>query len=148
MLITPDSTVADIATAAPATIAVFQQHHIDFCCGGRIPLSQACADKGLDTDVVLTELDVKDRRLPPDIAERDRAVADHARAFLDAALDERAVKGVVTWGITDRYSWLSTTKGSMRDDGLTVRGLPLDENMQRKPLWHAIAEAFDHAPAR
>ncbi len=99
-------------------------------------------------EIALTELDVKDRRLPPDIAQRDRAVADHARAFLDAALDERAVKGVVTWGITDRYSWLSATKGSMRDDGLTVRGLPLDDDMQRKPLWHAIAEAFDHAPSR
>ncbi len=99
-------------------------------------------------EIVLTELDVKDRRLPPDIALRDRAVADHAKAFLDAALDERAVRGVVTWGITDRYSWLSTTQGSMRDDGRTVRGLPLDEDLRPKPLWHAMAEAFDHAPAR
>jgi regulator of cell morphogenesis and NO signaling len=56
MLITPESTVADIATAAPATIAVFQRHHIDFCCGGRVPLAEACAAKGLDTDLVLGDL--------------------------------------------------------------------------------------------
>lgn len=56
MLITPDTTVADIATAAPATIAVFQRHQIDFCCGGRVPLAEACAAKGLDTDAVLGDL--------------------------------------------------------------------------------------------
>jgi regulator of cell morphogenesis and NO signaling len=56
MQITPESTVADIATAAPATISVFQRHQIDFCCGGRVPLAQACAAKGLDTDTVLIDL--------------------------------------------------------------------------------------------
>jgi regulator of cell morphogenesis and NO signaling len=56
MQITAETTVADIATAAPATIRVFQQHRIDFCCGGRVPLSQACATKGLSTDRLLGEL--------------------------------------------------------------------------------------------
>lgn len=56
MSITPETTVAEIATGAPATIRVFQHHHIDFCCGGRIPLAQACAERGLDTDLVLTQL--------------------------------------------------------------------------------------------
>ena len=56
MSISPETTVADIATAAPATIRIFQHHHIDFCCGGRIPLAQACAERGLETDLVLTQL--------------------------------------------------------------------------------------------
>lgn len=56
MVITPDSTVADIATAAPATIPVFQQHQIDFCCGGKRPLAEVCADRGLDADLLVTEL--------------------------------------------------------------------------------------------
>jgi regulator of cell morphogenesis and NO signaling len=56
MLITTDSTVADIATASPATIPVFQQHQIDFCCGGKMPLAQACTKRGLDPDAVLAEL--------------------------------------------------------------------------------------------
>ena len=56
MLITPDTTVAEIATAVPATIAVFQRHQIDFCCGGRVPLAEACAARGLDPDVVLGDL--------------------------------------------------------------------------------------------
>lgn len=56
MRIQPDSLVADIATDEPATIKVFQHHGIDFCCGGRIPVFEACADRGLDTDAVLVEL--------------------------------------------------------------------------------------------
>ena len=56
MTLTPDSTVAEIATAAPATIAVFQHHQIDFCCGGKIPLAQACRAHDLNVDAVLTEL--------------------------------------------------------------------------------------------
>ncbi len=56
MLITPDSTVADVATSAPATIPVFQQHQIDFCCGGRTSLANVCAERGLDADLLVTEL--------------------------------------------------------------------------------------------
>jgi len=56
MTITPETTVAEIATATPETIRVFQQHHIDFCCGGKIPLEAACEARGLDVDLVLTDL--------------------------------------------------------------------------------------------
>jgi regulator of cell morphogenesis and NO signaling len=56
MDITPDATVADIATSAPATIRVFQQHDIDFCCGGRAPLAKVCADRGIDPNRLLQEL--------------------------------------------------------------------------------------------
>lgn len=56
MTITPETTVADIAVATPAAIRVFQQHQIDFCCGGKIPIAQACRTRGLDVDTVLTEL--------------------------------------------------------------------------------------------
>lgn len=71
MSITPETTVAEIASAAPATIRVFQHHGIDFCCGGRIPLAQACAQRGLETDLVLTQLQAA-TRLPS----ADRTWAD------------------------------------------------------------------------
>ena len=56
MTIAPEMTVATIATVAPATIRVFQHHHIDFCCGGKIPLAQACEAHGVDVEVLLAEL--------------------------------------------------------------------------------------------
>ncbi|AMY08811.1 Iron-sulfur cluster repair protein ScdA [Luteitalea pratensis] len=57
MLITAESTVADIATHAPATITVFQRHHIDFCCGGKSPLADVCAERHIDTDALVAELE-------------------------------------------------------------------------------------------
>jgi regulator of cell morphogenesis and NO signaling len=56
MTITPASHVLDIVTAAPATIAVFQRHHIEFCCAGRVPLEEVCVHEGLDVDDLIDEL--------------------------------------------------------------------------------------------
>ena len=57
MNITHDARVADLATDLPATIKVFQQHGIDFCCGGKLPLADACAGRGLNVDAIITELE-------------------------------------------------------------------------------------------
>lgn len=56
MDISRNSRVSDVATEAPATIRIFQAHGIDFCCGGKRPLAEACAERGLDVDLVVTEL--------------------------------------------------------------------------------------------
>jgi endo-1,4-beta-xylanase len=110
-------------------------------------LSQV-GDLGLEIHV--TELDVSDRLLPADIATRDRAVADLTRTFLSAVLAVSAVKAVLTWGLTDRYSVLNTQKPSKRKrtDGVPSRGLPLDHELKRKPMWETIAGALAEAPAR
>lgn len=56
MTITPAAHVSDIVTSAPATIAVFQRHRIEFCCGGHVPLGEVCAHEGLDVDRMIDEL--------------------------------------------------------------------------------------------
>ncbi len=56
MTITPAAHVADIVTSAPATIAVFQRHHIEFCCAGHVPLQDVCAHEGLDVREMVAEL--------------------------------------------------------------------------------------------
>lgn len=96
--------------------------------------------------ISLTEFDIDDQRLPADIAARDQQVADHARLFLDTALNEVAVKKLLTWGISDDGTWLNSDRP--RADGLKHRALPLDENFTRKPLWYAIASSLESAPAR
>jgi len=54
--IDPTAHVAVIARELPATIKVFQRHRIDFCCGGKRPLGQACAEAGVDADDLLVDL--------------------------------------------------------------------------------------------
>src|SRR5262245_57176652 len=56
MEIAQSSLVADLAVEAPATIRVFQQHGIDFCCGGKRPIAEVCAEQGLNIDALMTEL--------------------------------------------------------------------------------------------
>lgn len=54
---TAATTVRDIALEQPASIRVFEKFGIDYCCGGRQPLSQACQDRALDLDTVLAALE-------------------------------------------------------------------------------------------
>ena len=104
------------------------------------------ADLGLK--IMVTELDVLDRHLPKDIEVRDRIVAQAYEDYLSAVLDEPAVIAVITWGLSDRYTWRSKPKFGARTDGATVRPLPLDDQMNRKLAWNAMARAFDNAPKR
>ena len=96
--------------------------------------------------IVITELDVRDNRIAGDAAARDAAVASHAKAFLNVALGCPAVMGVLSWGLSDRRTWLNDEVP--REDKQAQRALPLDADLRRKPLWAALADAFAAAPAR
>ncbi|MCI4590137.1 endo-1,4-beta-xylanase [Sphingobium sp. BYY-5] len=103
------------------------------------------SDYGLALSI--TEFDVADRGGPPNPDKRDQDVAAVAKAFLDVAFDNPATQALLSWGLSDRYSWLSNFPEYKWPDGQLSRGLPLDDKMHRKPLWDAIAAAFDAAPA-
>jgi len=57
MQMTRDTLVADLASAAPATIRVFQKYRIDFCCGGKVPLAEAAEKQGLDAGALIADLE-------------------------------------------------------------------------------------------
>jgi regulator of cell morphogenesis and NO signaling len=50
-------TVREIALENPASIRVFEKFGIDYCCGGRIPLDEACANKNLAIGEVVAALE-------------------------------------------------------------------------------------------
>lgn len=92
--------------------------------------------------VLVTELDVRETRAAPqDIAARDALVAERTYAFVSTAL-EGGARTVLSWGLSDKYSWLANTPAVAIGDGRVHRGLPMDEAWQRKPMWHALARAF------
>src|SRR5947207_14301225 len=99
-------------------------------------------------EIQITELDCTDELAPADISERDRIVADEYRRFLDVVLDEPAVKIVMTWGLSDRYSWIvrhENNSEQRRRDGMEERPLPFDRAMQRKPARASTAAVFPQA---
>lgn len=53
----PNTTIGAIVAEDYRTAKVFEEHGIDFCCGGTIALSAACLAKGLDLATILGQLD-------------------------------------------------------------------------------------------
>ena len=90
----------------------------------------------LKLDVLVTELDVIDYELPGEISRRDAMVAAMADQFLGAVCDVIRPKAILTWGLTDRYTWVPTY--FTRKDGLPNRPLPLDADFKRKPLFDVV----------
>jgi endo-1,4-beta-xylanase len=101
---------------------------------------------GMGLGLLITEMDVNDQGLPGDIATRDRAVADYAKAYLDVTLSYRQVKDILFWGLCDPYSWLQGFKP--RSDGQQNRCTPFDATFKSKPLYDAIVASINAAPAR
>jgi endo-1,4-beta-xylanase len=103
----------------------------------------ALADRGVD--IYLTEFDVRDDTFPDDIAARDAMIAETAEKYLNNALRVPAVKVVIAWELADNYSFY--TDAAKKKDPLAQRlprPLPFDSSMQKKPLWFAMARAFEN----
>ncbi len=49
--------VSDIVTKDYRTAIVFWKHDIDFCCGGKLPLEEACLAKAVNLRTVKHELE-------------------------------------------------------------------------------------------
>jgi endo-1,4-beta-xylanase len=94
--------------------------------------------------VLLTEMDVNDRALPADPAKRDEAVAATYASYLKTTLAQPGVTGLLTWGITDRYTWLNGEDS--RADKQPERALPFDRDLRPKAAYVAEVEAIRAAP--
>jgi endo-1,4-beta-xylanase len=128
--------------------AVGVQSHLDAASGmpgaGLQKFVRALHDMGLQ--VFVTEMDVNDRKLTGSPAERDAAVAKMYRDYLTLMLAERNLNVALTWGITDRYTWLKGPKYG-RADGQPNRPLPFDADYKPTPAFYAERAAIDSRSA-
>ncbi len=69
--------IGQIAVNLPGSTAVFRRLKLDFCCGGQVPLKQACDSKGLPLDAVLAELASLERSSEAPATESSEAMIDH-----------------------------------------------------------------------
>jgi endo-1,4-beta-xylanase len=124
------------------------QAHLDLSKGSIRPATierfvPAIADLGLD--VTITEFDVKESNARAPVDVRDARVAEHTRNYLDVVLAQPAVRGLVTWGLSDKYSWLSNATRPGDAPGRLNRGLPYDEGFVPKRTYAAIGAALTSA---
>ncbi len=61
-------TVREIALEQPSSIRVFEQFGIDYCCGGRKPLTEACTAGNLKVDAVLAALEAAAKQPQMEVA--------------------------------------------------------------------------------
>jgi endo-1,4-beta-xylanase len=102
--------------------------------------------RSMGLEVYLTEMDVNEDDIPDDdAARRDQAVAETYRKFLDVALASPAVKLVLTWGVSDRRTWLNDGPTHHRKQpNRPQRSLPFDAEYRPTPAFFAIRDAIDH----
>jgi regulator of cell morphogenesis and NO signaling len=87
MDIQTNSRVGEIAAHHPLATRVFARHGIDFCCGGGVPLSRACAARGLSAEQLVEEM------------RAEIAGAPAGQHWLDAPLDELVAHIVATYHV-------------------------------------------------
>jgi endo-1,4-beta-xylanase len=76
---------------------------------------------------------------PPDL----KTQADIYRQVARACVQHRGCTAFLTWGVTDKYTWITGySKGK--------KGAPLlfDANYARKPAYQTVLDVFRHAHRR
>jgi endo-1,4-beta-xylanase len=105
----------------------------------------------LGLKILITELDIRDRNLPAALDIRDQTVADKYFEFLSTVLSNERVIAVLTWGLSDRYSWINkpgAPANTLRPDKIPSRPLPFDSDLRPKQVFTAMERAFSGAPKR
>jgi len=113
-------------------------------CQGVADFIEAFHQLGLE--VYVTELDVNDdATVSNDLAERDAIIAKTYTDFLSAVLPNPAVKAVLTWDLSDKYTWLNGL-GSHRkkQPNRQERPLPFDADFKPTDCFYAMRDCFDH----
>lgn len=90
--ITNDTTVGAIVRPNPARSRIFEKLGIDYCCGGKKPLSEACQAKGLDPATVVAMLSAFDDAPGGTVVDGDKMtlseLCDHIEGVHHAYLRE------------------------------------------------------------
>jgi regulator of cell morphogenesis and NO signaling len=68
MTIDLQTTVGELVKERPARSRVFEKLQIDYCCGGKLPLAEACERQEIDPQSVLQQLEESDAQPAPDEA--------------------------------------------------------------------------------
>jgi regulator of cell morphogenesis and NO signaling len=76
-----EKTVGELVCERPGRSRIFEDFGIDYCCGGKKPLAEACAKKGVAIDVVVDKL----ARADADASQEDSV--DYSAMALDKLVD-------------------------------------------------------------
>ena len=90
--LSPESTVGEIAARLPVSARLFENPGIDFCCGGKIALGQACQTRGLDPATVIAQI--------------EQAAASTGAASADPAWESAPLAGLIDHILTTHHAYM------------------------------------------
>jgi endo-1,4-beta-xylanase len=90
--------------------------------------------RAMGLKIIITELDLNVTHLSGRSDDRVKIAQNYVRAHLDTVQEKGAVDMLLTWGLSDRYSWLKSA--GMESTG----ALPLDRDLNRGPLWATLRD--------
>jgi hypothetical protein len=99
----------------------------------------------LGLQVFITELDGNDDAVATtNMTERNKIVANAYGSYLTAALERPEVRAVLTWGVSDKNSWLNNgTKFRKQHPERLQRPLPFDPDYLPVPAFFAMRTSFE-----
>lgn len=155
MVITEDTPIREIAAGLPSSVRVFQRYRIDFCCGGRVPIGEACRKHGLDVAEVTTAIvasaaspaaDHRDWAAEPLAALIDHIIATYHRPLRDELPRLEAMAGKVARVHGEHAPFLTRVEDIVRDLVAELTTHMGKEEMVLFPAIRAIGERRALAP--
>jgi len=157
---TPDTTVGELVRERPARSRIFEQLKLDYCCGGKLPLAEACARRGLDVRQVMDHLADFDRRTEAENAAEIDAdamglteLADHIvrthHAYLKNELPRLGMmvrKVAAVHG--DRHPWMVELSGVFSGFAAELESHMMKEEQILFPLIRQLAGASSGGSGR
>jgi endo-1,4-beta-xylanase len=100
--------------------------------------------RGLGLEVILTEVDVDDTRIPGDETERDAVVAECYSSYLSSMLTQARPKKVIFFSFCDSKNWIDAvaTREYSRQDGTAHRPGLFSRELSPKPAYTAALAVF------
>jgi Domain of Unknown function (DUF542) len=126
-------TLADLAATSLSAVRILEQHGLDYCCGGKLPLEEACLAKGVKPQTIVREIEGAN-------------VADPAGSDWQTAPLDELVKHIVGTSVTALLRGLNQA-GEISDLHQSVRvttcGLPFSKD---QTATHSIVRCFTSEP--
>lgn len=129
MNIGKNTTVGEVAASLPGAVRLFEKLGIDFCCGGRVSLEDACREKNLGVDQVVAALET--------IADVQQTVPD-SRDWTRSSLTELSRHIVEKHHAYVRREIPRVT--SLLDKICEVHGKNRPEFLKARDAWSALTD--------
>lgn len=88
--------------------------------------------RALGLKLFITELDLDTHKLSGRADDKIKLAQNYVRAYLDLVQKDGPIEMLLTWGLSDRYSWLHKNNPNL------AGALPLDRDLNRGPLWETL----------